>query len=448
MIPDPISYTDRGQNGPVPKCELTFGQFQTYAKRARWDDRSISLFLKTRDPNNKDRIMCGGRSVRLLGCLLAMLISFLAQAQTTQPGIVFQNSLRDSAIKYNTTTPAKVSAVVVRYIDGVDVTLDIPVPTTAPATQPASVTVIGKDRDAKSLDDVDLNSKPNWTYRVEGVTVARKTQWIKRPGVIIEGADNNAAIDVGLHWKESLLVFSDTARDCTVRRLIITGHDGTEFVNLQGTVDFSMLDVNEFIHPSHKGGITPLAMDGSKGLTVRRVVTDGVGRYGIWGGNGSKRGNVDVLLEDCKLGPCALREAEKSSGADKDTNSLNGGAKYEHPARFYGVQNFTANRCQFINPNNAKNSFKLMNGAGATLTDCTFDGISRWGRDVNDPSDYTLQGVTITRGQFKSMIRIDPGANVTASNSTLTKYQVEPKGTLHLVNDKVGGQSVTKTVKK
>jgi hypothetical protein len=373
---------------------------------------------------------------------LTFICGWLSATPTTQQWL---QSVADSA-------PGPLATIRAVYAGGAEY-IATPTP---PATKPtlpdwtAGKKIVGV---SGNFDGFDYNASSNTIYVLPAGArfTAGKSRTINKPGVHIigEGLTPTATIDVtATKWKQQLFTFTDTAKDCGVHNLIISGHDGAEFIKLEGTPGFTLEYVKQVVNSVHRGGITPLAANGSKNLLIRHIDTESVGRYGLYIGDGSKRGNLGGALEDCQLGPIKMLESEKSSGADKDTSTLNGGAKYEHPFRIYGGVNWKISRCTFTNPHTLKNAAKLMSGDGYAVTDCTFDGVSRFGRDVNDPPNYKLLNCSLTRCTFTDLVRIDPGADVTITDSTLTKLQVENKGKVRLVNAKVAGQLTTRVISK
>ncbi len=267
---------------------------------------------------------------------------------------------------------------------------------------------IGAGQSITTLDNVDLNAKPNTVYVLYGTVVCKKKQTIGVTGVTIRGVDSTAMLDAdGAGWKENLYSFTGGASKCGFASLRVCGHDGGELCAPNGPADFFLIDVHQESHPVHKGGAGLV-----NGRNLDRFVADSCtsqkqARYAIY--------LADVrtaTLKKLNFGPCACVDPTKMS---------------EHPIRIYGAVGLLMSDCQLSNTPNkdGKQALKLMSGDGATIINCTFTGSTRFGRDVNDPSTNMLKNVVVKSCHFTDWVKIDPGvsdmlidsSNVTASHS-------------------------------
>src|SRR5262245_28878436 len=96
----------------------------------------------------------------------------------------------------------------------------------------------------------------------------------------------------------------------------------------------------------------------------------------------------------------------------------------EHCFRAYGIRALVVDNCGFSNPNNrhGKQAMKLMDGDGASITKCLFDGSTRFGRDPNDPVTNSLKNVNISGCDFAEWVRGDPGAKFSISDSKVDAH--------------------------
>jgi hypothetical protein len=352
--------------------------------------------------------------------------------------------LRDYATLANLSDP--LSKVVV-YKDGVELASAEPVVATPPVVVPPVVVPVppaNVTRISKTTDNIDLNAKPNWTYILEGPVTATKKQFIKKDGISIQCADANAYLDCGAKWLD--FQFQITGKGCSVRNLRVCGHDGAVAFALVNTAGFTLENVQQFVHPIHKGGVTTLSADDSIDLIVRKLTTERTGKYSIYLGDSSTQfDHVNGLIEDFALGPCLVVEDEKSSGLwdvkHRPNPPQHGGGWSEHCLRIYGAKGFMIRRGKMSNPKNVdgKQAFKLMSGDGVTIEDVVFEGSTRFGNDINDPKTNKLKNVNVTRCTFNEWVRLDTGADVAFKDSTMPQL-IDKGGKSHLVNCTVGGK--------
>lgn len=324
----------------------------------------------------------------------------------------------------------------------------VPPPVVTPADPPNTTRI-------KSLDDVDLNAKANWTYILEGVVVGSKKQTINKPGIVIKGADDKSALDVNVKWLEDLITVDQSATGFGVQNLRVCGHDGATAFQIQGTSGVIIDHVSQFAHPVHKGGVTPVEFDGSANAIVQNFKTERTARYSCYAGDASHRGNKAFTLQDFDFGPCKVVEDEKLSGLydikRKKNQPLHGGGYSEHCYRVYGANGVTIRRGKMSNPKNAdgKQAMKVMSGKDVTIEDVAFDGSTRFGRDALDADQKsTLKNVTVARCTFTEWTRIDPGTEIKFEDSTLHSLDQKPGTKVDLQGVKVSGVLTTKAIKR
>lgn len=363
---------------------------------------------------------------------LILLLASLAHAATPAD---LAAQIKSQCDAYNASASPQVKPFSIPFADGTSVpvpvsvapppiTPPLPLPTTAPVLPPGvKVIRVGPGEAFGSVDVVNLAGASNTVYLlVTKSSKLTKSQRINQPGVWIIGADQSVTLDAdAAHWKQAQFTFGPKATGGGVRNFTIIGHDGGEFVDVEDTERITLADIIQKRHPVHHGGITPILCRSSKHLLLSNIKTEGVARYGFYLGGIE---NIAPTILDSEWGPCVLLEDRKLSGQSKDGSTLNGGGPSEHGGRAYNVTDMTMARCKFFNQNNSdgKQAFKLMSGDGARITDCSFFGSTRFGRDINDPPTYTLRNVVISRCVFGDWIRIDPGAKVVIDTATIKAH--------------------------
>lgn len=139
--------------------------------------------------------------------------------------------------------------------------------------------------------------------------------------------------------------------------------------------------------------------NGVDGVSLFSCETEFTTVYSFYcGGSETSLNNKNILLDHCVWGK---------------TDS--------HCMRTYGVSKMEIRDCKMYNPKSAsgRQCIKVMNGEDITIKRTTFDGTTRFGRDINDPPTYKLKNVLLEEIDFKDWTRTDSD-NVTYDNVSVT----------------------------
>lgn len=120
------------------------------------------------------------------------------------------------------------------------------------------------------------------------------------------------------------------------------------------------------------------------------------------------------------------------------------GPSESHNMRVYGVKNLVIEESMFNNPRSpsGRQCIKVMNGENVSIKRTDFYGTTRFGRDVNDPSSYSLKNCVIEDCNFTDWTRTDPGADVLYRNC---KINVNSSGFCFHLFDRTSFDGVTAT---
>jgi hypothetical protein len=154
--------------------------------------------------------------------------------------------------------------------------------------------------------------------------------------------------------------------------------------------------------------------EGAEDVLIERVktVTSPAGGMGIAFVRGVTR--LDVI--DCETPATTVYSLYASAPSGMLVNKnitvrrCKWGKSDSHNMRVYGVKDLVIEDCSFKNPDSAsgRQCIKVMNGENVSIRSTNFDGTTRFGRDVNDPSSYALKNCVIQDCNFTDWTRVDP----------------------------------------